>query len=335
MIQSTGSVGWPSRRRLAALSLFCVLPLLLALMFFLFAPPLPESLTLARTDLRLATWLSVSWSMAAHDASQVEALADELTALGVDDVYVFISYLKADGSFNRTFDFASEFVAALKGYAPELRALAWIGVPVSLPNAMPASRLHSAQIRRTIADFARFAVADLGFDGVHINAELIADGDQAFLELLAAIREALPAGAFLSATAHPLRLDEMVTIMPYPAVAHHWSAPYFRRVAQHVDQIVLMAYDSGLVFPRDYLNWARFQAARSQQALGGISAELIIGASVSEEWTISHQTQAESLSLFIAGLEAGLTGRLDGIALYPYWELDKREAQLIARARDR
>ncbi len=335
MIPSIRFVRLPSRRRLAMLSLVCALLLLPAVAVFLFAPSVPERLTLARTDLRLAAWLSVSWSMEAHDASQVEGLAGELKALGVDDVYVFISYLKADGSFNRTYDFASEFAAALKRYAPELRALAWIGVPVSLPGAMPASRLRSAEIRRTIADFARFAATDLGFDGLHINAELIADGDSAFLELLATIREALPAGAFFSATAHPLRLDEMVTVMPYPAVAHHWSTAYFRRVAQHVDQTVLMAYDSGLVFPRDYLHWTRHQASRSQEALGDISAELIIGASVSEEWTISHQTQAESLSLFLAGLKAGLSGRLDGIALYPYWELDRSEMQLIARALNR
>lgn len=320
----------PSRRRLAALGLIGVILLLLAVVVLLFAPPLPENLTLARPDLRLATWLSVSWSLEAQDPVQLEALAGELKALGMDDVYVFISYLKADGSFNPTFDFASELVAALKRHAPELRAFAWIGLPVSLPGAMPASQLRSTETRRTIADFTRFAVADLGFDGVHINAELIADGDGAFLELLAAIGDALPKGAYLSATAHPLRLDERVTSMPYPAVAHHWSAPYLRRAAQHVDQIVLMAYDSGLVFPRDYLHWTRYQVARSQEALSGISAELVIGASVSEEWTISHQTQAETLSLFLAGLKTGLAGRLDGIALYPFWELDKREMQLIA-----
>jgi len=330
MIQSAASVKWFSRPRLAALSLVCVTLLLLSVAVFLFAPPLPESLTLARTDLRLAAWLSVSWSMEAQDPVQVEVLAGELKALGVDDIFVFVSYVKADGSFNQTFDFAAEFVAALKGHAPELRAFAWIGIPVSLPGAMPASQLRSPEIGRTIADFTRFAVTDLGFDGVHINAELIADEDSAFLELLAAIDEALPAGAHLSATAHPLRLDETATVMPYPAVAHHWSAPYLRRAAQHVDQIVLMAYDSGLVFPRDYLHWTRYQVARSQEALGDTSAELIIGASVSEEWTMSHQTQAETLSLFLAGLQAALAERLDGIALYPFWELDKRETQLIA-----
>ena len=322
----------PHRRRLFALSLVCTSLLSLALLVFLFAPPIPEDLTLARSDLRLATWLSVSWSMKPHDPSQLEQLVEELKALQVSDVYVFVSYLKSDGNFNRSFDFASEFAAALKRNAPGLRLLAWIGLPVSIEGAMPASRLNWSEVQRTIADFSRFAVVDLGFDGVHINAELIANGNTAFLDILTAIRGALPKGTFLSATAHPLRLDETVTVMPYPAVDHQWSAPYFRRVAQHVDQIVLMAYDSGLVFPRDYVNWTRYQVERSQEALRDVSAELIIGASVSEEWTLSHQTQAETLSLSLAGLRVSLAERLDGIALYPFWELGENEKKLIARA---
>ena len=161
---------------------------------------------------------------------------------------------------------------------------------------------------------------------------MVADGDEAFLQTIDAIREALPAGALLSATAHPLRLDKPVTLMPYPAVAHHWSAAYLRRVAELTDQIVLMAYDSGLVFPRDYLNWTRFQVERSQAALVDASTELIIGASVSEEFTLSHQTQAETLPLFLVAAQAGMRERLDGIALYPFWELDANEQTLVARA---
>ena len=270
--------------------------------------------------------------MEAHDPVQVERLAEKLTALEMDDVYVFVSYLKLDDSFNATFDYAPEFVGALKQSAPGLRVLAWVGVPVSFDSAELANRLESAVIRRTIADFSRFVVVDLGFDGVHLNAELIADGDAGFLETLAAIREALPAGALFSATAHPLRLDEAVTLMPYPTIQHHWSAPYFRRVAQNVDQLVFMAYDSGLVFPRDYVSWIRYQVARSQDALRDVSTELIIGASVSEEWTVSHQTQAESLTFALAGIKTGLTDRLDGIAIYPFWETDESDFRLIANS---
>ena len=322
----------PHRRRFPLLSLICIVLVALSLVGFLFLPPLPDDLSLERADLRLATWLSVSWSMSPHSRDQIMALAERLQALQVDDVYIYVSYLMSDDTFNPSFDFAPEFVAALKQYAPDLRALAWIGLPVSIEGDQRPNRLAEAEIRRRIADFSRYTVADLGFDGLHLNAELVADGDNWLLKTLAAIRDALPERAFLSATAHPLRLETPVTIMPYPAVAHHWSAAYFQRVAQSVDQIVLMAYDSGLVFPRDYLSWMTYQVARSQAALRNVSTELIVGASLSAEWTTSHQAQAETLSLALAGMKMAMAERLDGIAIYPFWETKESESELIARS---
>ena len=106
------------RRRFVGISLVCLSLLLLALAVFLFAPPLPDDMSLTRADLRLATWLGVSWSMSPHEPAQLEKLAASLNALQVDDVYVFVSYLRSDGSFNKTYDFASEFVAALRRNAP-------------------------------------------------------------------------------------------------------------------------------------------------------------------------------------------------------------------------
>lgn len=321
-------VGALKGRRLCALGLLCILPLL-AIAHYLFNPPFPAGLTLARGDLRLSTWLSVTWSQSPTEPERVRQLAGELEALRVDDVYVYVSYLKLDDTFNPTYDHAPEFVAALRREAPGARLLAWIGVPVAGAVGAPPNRLASTGIRRRIAEFSRFATDGLGFDGVHLNAELVADGDAGFLDTLSAVREALPEGAFLSATAHPLRLAEAVTVMPYPAVAHHWSLPYLRRVAERVDQIVVMAYDSGLLFPRDYLNWMRYQVARGQEALRGVAAELAVGFSVSEEWTLSHQTQAETLSAALGGIAAGLSERLDGIAIYPFWEADAGERQRV------
>ncbi len=142
----------------------------------------------------------------------------------------------------------------------------------------------------------------------------------------------LPHHAILSTTAHTLRLDSARTALPYPVVAHHWSPDYFRKVALASDQIVLMAYDSGLVFPRDYpgwITWITYQAETSKKALNGLPGELIIGLPSSEEWTVSHQTQAETLQIALAGLRTGMGERTDGIAIYPFWETDDAEWRLI------
>ena len=305
---------------------------LIASGLYLFAPALPDDLSLPNSQLRLAAWLGVTWSMDPHDPQQILALAHELKSHGVRDLYVYVSYLKADDTFNRTFDHAEDFVRQMKALVPEMRLLAWIGVPVSqqLANGVTIdNRLALAEIRQTIADFSRFVVSELGFAGVHLNAELVSSGDPMFLLTLQEIRQSLPHHAILSTTANPLRLDSARTALPYPVVAHHWSQEYFRNVAQASDQIVLMAYDSGLVFPRDYLGWISYQAETSQKALNGLPGELIIGLPSSEEWTASHQTQAETLQIAFAGLRSGMGERIDGIAIYPFWETDDAEWRLI------
>ncbi|MCY4018315.1 MAG: hypothetical protein OXG39_02805 [Chloroflexi bacterium] len=320
-------------RQLIRISSLCLAAIVapLIVLAYLFTPPVAE-VKLPRTDLRLGVWIGVTWSMDEHAPDDIRDLANELLARNVKDVYVYVSYLTADDSFNLTYGQAKAFVKEIKRQAPGLRLLAWIGVPVSIKRAdgtTNADRLASARIREGIALFSRFAVEELGFDGVHLNAEMIADGDPAYLQTLEQIRGELPPEAFLSVTAHPLRLVKPVTALPYPVLAHHWAQDYLKQVAQMSDQIVLMAYDSGLPFPRDYLNWVAYQTAASQEALQDVDAELLVGLPTSEEWTPSHQTGAETIRIALNGLRAGISDRLDGIGIYPFWETDAKEWQLI------
>ena len=66
---------------------------------YLFAPALPDDLSLPNSQLRLAAWLGVTWSMDPHDPQQILTLAHELKSHGVRDLYVYVSYLKADDTF--------------------------------------------------------------------------------------------------------------------------------------------------------------------------------------------------------------------------------------------
>lgn len=322
-----------SFRQLIKYLLVCLTAVVIPMtvLLYLYLPPVVD-VQLPRTDLRLAVWMGVTWSMDEHEPGRIRDLAEDLLVREVDDAYVYVSYLRADDRFNRTFEQAETFVAQLKRHAPGLRLLAWIGVPISVnrdDGTFSADRLQSAQIRERIARFSRFVVEELGFDGVHLNAELVANGDPKYLETLHQIRKYLPPEAFLSVTIHPLRLAKPVTAMPYPVLAHHWSPDYLKNVAARADQVVLMAYDSGLVFPRDYLNWVAYQTASSQEALLGVDTELVIGLPASEEWTPSHQRHAETLGNGLVGLRAGISEGVDGIGIYPYWETDAKEWQLI------
>lgn len=311
--------------------LLVVFLLLIGIFAYLFSLPPDDSAPLNR-DLKISAWMGVTWSMDVHPTTEIEQLADDLIRYGVDEIYVYASYLKAGDFFNPTYDHAGEFITNLKQFAPDIQILAWIGVPISITQpdgTFIANRLESPDIRQMIAQFSVMAVEELGFDGIHLNAELIPDGDEAYLLTLEAIREALPEGTFFSTTAHALRLNKQVTASPYPTIVHHASPDYVRDIAEFVDQIAIMTYDSGLSFPRDYRDWMAYQVEMSETALMDHPVEIMIGLPTSEEWTPSHQTQAETVHASVQGFRAGYDGRADGVAIYPYWDTSADEWEII------
>lgn len=302
-----------------------------------FSPPLtiPPAIS---SDILLdrAAWVGVEWVMEPHTDEEIRDFASGLQRDKIQYAFLYTSYLTSDGTFNETFDYAEYFVSLLREAAPEILLLAWIGVPVQgqSTNQAVINRLEDPSVREQIATFAAMTVNNLGFDGIHLNAEPVPENDPAFLETLIAIRNHLPEGSFLSTTAHALRMTSPQTVIPYPEIEHHWSSQYLFDVATLVDQVALMAYDSGLPFPADYRRWLAYQVRESTAALAESNVALLLGIPTSEEWTPSHQTQAETLSEAINGLREGLAvsqfpTALSGIAVYPYWETDETEWQLI------
>jgi hypothetical protein len=326
------------RRRL----LLIITVLFGALLAFHFAPPTERKPPTHQAN-RLAGWFGIEWVMEPLPkvfSPKYRDLAKTLIDNQINDAYFYVSYLKPGDFFNPTFDHAADFVTWIHKVAPDTRILAWIGVPISITQpdgTFVANRLASADIRQKIADFAASLVTDYGFDGVHLNAELAINDDLALIETLKTVRAALPAGAYFSIATHALRPEEIVTWVPYPILAHHWSPEYLLRAAEHVDQIVVMAYDSGLPSPLDYRNWTAYQTKKAAEVLADLPVELLIGVSASAEWTTSHQTQAEYLENAVAGVLQGLREspvQPDGLAVYAAWEMDYQRWLALARQYD-
>lgn len=293
------------------------------------APAIPQSVSLTR-----GAWVGIEWAMEAHTDAEIAAFAAELVTHQIHDAYLYVSYLRPDDVFNPTYDHASAFTRRIRQHAPDIRLWAWVGVPIHImrEDGSRVNRLDDPLIRQSIANFGAFVITDLGFDGLHLNAELAEEADAGYLETLRLIRQTMPTEALFSVTAHALRLDNWVTLTPYPVIPHHWTAEHLLTVATLVDQIALMAYDSGLPFPADYRRWVAYQVEKSAAILQGSGVELVIGLPTSEEWTPSHQTQAEHLSDGLYGLQAGFSERVTGVALYPYWETSAEEWALIQRS---
>ena len=110
-----------------------------------------------------------------------------------------------------------------------------------------------------------------------------------------------------------------------------WSAAYYAEVAQRVDQIAVMTYDSAMPTARLYRWFARRQVVAITRALEGQAVTLYFGVPTSEERTRTHWPRAENMTSGLLGVLDGLQDpraapeAVTGVAIYPYWETDASE----------
>ncbi len=249
------------------------------------------------------------------------ALARNLRQRQIRSVYVFVSYLKPDGTFTPTFAHAAEFVRTLKTASPGLNVQAWLGLPLHYVN------LGNANTRHQIATFCA-DIIPIGFDGVHLDPEPVPDGNAGVLLLLDEIRATVGPTPTLSLAARRIQLLWSGTPLMGPIA---WSAGYYRRVAQRVDQLAVMTYDSSLPLPQLYRLWGRFQVIEITRAIEGFDVDLFFGVPTSEERTLTHWPNAENMTSGLQGVVDGLNDAdarpvaVTGVAIYPYWETDAAE----------
>jgi hypothetical protein len=286
-----------------------------------------------------AAWLGVEWSMEPHSVSEVEALAANLKQQQIATIFVYLSYLKPAGEFNPTYDHAREFIMAFKQVAPEIEVQAWLGVPVRVPPGTPGAAgyvdLADEAVQNKIAEISRLAVQDFGFDGVHLDAEPVVTGDPALLSVLDKMRAVIGAQARLSIAGR-----EITPLLPEADLIVNrwftWRGDYYREVANRVDQIAVMAYDSHAPFRFWYEQWVRHQVINLTNSLRETTAEILIGVPTSEEHSSSHDPAVENMQTGLTGLLAGLNdldaqpGKITGVAIYPYWETTADEWQTYA-----
>jgi hypothetical protein len=269
-----------------------------------------------------AAWIGVEWVNEVHTTNEIKALADDLKQHQIVYVFAYTSYLKDSGVFNPTYAHAADFIRTLKAAQPDLKVLAWIGLPLSYVD------LGNASVRQKVKTFCADVVSQSGFDGLHLDPENIADGDQNVLALLDETRQAIGPHMILSIAtqkAWPVFADAPPSQWIGPIL---WSSGYFREVARRVDQVAVMIYDSGLASPLLYRQWSRFQVIQVSKALAESHIQLFFGVPTSEEETPTHHVSGENITSGLTGIIDGLNDdearpdAVTGVAIYPYWETD-------------
>ncbi|GAC1460523.1 MAG: glycoside hydrolase family 18 protein [Ktedonobacterales bacterium] len=278
-----------------------------------------------------AIWLEHSWAGGPHPADAYDQLAVRLAHEQIRYVFAHVGPLDSTGAIPAELaPNAATLVQQLKMRLPGVRVLAWIGQVERASGAPPDQSvdLADSNVRNTIAlTAARFA-GPLGFDGVHFDIEPMINNNPRFLDLLDETRAALPAGRLLSISAPMWAPNAHAAEWLRTTVGHGaglWTSYYYAAVASHVDQLVVMGYNTalpaGLLYRVDVKQQTQhiLEAVRSARH----PPEVLVGLPTYHENGLWFHDAAENLSNGIAGIVAGLNSDPDdqpfaGIAIYRY-----------------
>lgn len=290
-----------------------------------------------------ALWIGTEWTYDNPSNEDVLAFSRRLREHRIGTVYAWVSWLKPDGRWSGRSDDTNEFadvqasvqafVEQFKLVYPEARLYGWVSVPTDTLG-IPA-RLGEPDVQQAIASFSRRVIDELGFDGVFLNIETVWDGDEDFLAVLRRVRSTLgtqiPISVAVPPDWSPLGVDIPVSSSILPGTA--WAKEYKQGVALLVDEIAVMAYNSGLTSVADYAEWMAYQVRAFSQAIDelGTDTDLVIGIPTYDAELPAHDPAVENIPSALNGIQLGLNAAGDaarlvrGLAIYASWETDDDE----------
>jgi hypothetical protein len=265
-----------------------------------------------------AEWLGHAWVDGRKTQSDVNALAAQLRDTGIRDLLVHAGPFRDDGTLDPGLrPQAGWLISSLHAALPGVRVQAWLGAhPV--PEQL---HLDSASTRASL-QAAVGQVLDDGFDGVHLDFEPVRDGDGDLVSLLRAMHE-------LTKQRHVILSISASHVGPLPGMAAGlallpgqfalWSGAYLHTLAEQVDQVALMAYDTWTLTSATYGGYVRRAVAI---ALAEVPREvaLLIGVPAYHEDNLGHHRDAETVAAAIHGIRLALGAhppqREFGVAIY-------------------
>ncbi|GIH10777.1 hypothetical protein Rhe02_88440 [Rhizocola hellebori] len=252
-----------------------------------------------------ALWLGHAWLDGRKAQADVDSLVAQLRTTGVHDLLVHAGPLELDGALDLgRIPRAQWFTAAIHQALPGVRVQAWLGA-------------HRVPDETPVKD-----VLDLGFDGVHYDFEPVAEGDDRLISLLRKTHEVTRQhGAILSVSA--------IHTEPWPGVAAGmnlipgqlalWSTAYLGRVAQEVDQIAVMSYDTALPTEAAYAGYLKRVTENALRVVPPRVA-LLMGVPAYHDERFLRYDRAETMAAAVHGIRLALGStppqRDFGVALY-------------------
>jgi hypothetical protein len=288
-----------------------------------------------------AIWLGTQWTYDQPSDDAVSALAARLRDHQISVAYAWVSLLQPNGAWSDTLRLGDvqAFAAQFKAAYPDARLYGWLSVAAQDEDGL--NRLADAGIQQQITDFSRRVTSELGFDGVMLNIVPVLDGDEGFLSLLRRIRVVLGDAAVLAVAVPPDWTPDDPSVPQPPQIAPGtiWRDEYKQRVALLADQMVVMAFNSGLADPEDYTAWVAYQTQVFMQAVTALetNTQVLIGIPSYDTRSPEHDPAVESMAAAAAGIKRAASATeaaslLRGVAIYAEWDTDDGDWDIFRRA---
>ncbi|MDA8372181.1 MAG: glycosyl hydrolase family 18 protein [Nocardiopsaceae bacterium] len=190
-----------------------------------------------------ALWMGHAWVDGRNGADELAELAPRIISGEISDVYVHVGPLELDGTLKASkYAEADEFLRMFRDELPDVRVSAWVGQRVEAGELDLSDEASRERVVEGASD-----VAAAGFDGVHYNFEPVPNNDPGLISLLEETREALPDDALLSTAVPQIEpLGGLAFPLTLIGAPKYWSSGYLGRVAELVDQVAVMSYDTAM-----------------------------------------------------------------------------------------
>jgi len=280
-----------------------------------------------------AIWIGTQWTYDNPDDAALTALVQKLRDHQVGVVYAWVSLLQSNNAWSDTdkLDSVKAFVQRFKKLYPESHLYGWLSIDAQ-PVDSNTARLADASMQQIVADFSQRMTAEFKFDGVMLNVVPVFNKDENYLEVLRKVHSSIGENASLAVAVPPdwTPTDVSIPMPPHIEPGTFWDEDYKQRVALIADQVVVTAYNSGIVASADYSAWMAYQVKTFSSALAGLqtaagipaSTDLLIGVPAYNTQALTHDTNVENIPSAVAGIRTGLADSKDtakyvkGIAIY-------------------
>ncbi|GAA4888159.1 hypothetical protein [Streptomonospora salina] len=251
-----------------------------------------------------ALWMGHAWVDGRSGEAELEQLKPRIEQGGISDVYVHVGPLGFDGRLDPAKHPELEgFLRMFRSELPDVRVSAWVGQRVEKGEL----DLGEEAVRERVVE-ASERLVESGVDGVHYNFEPVPNNDPGLIALLESARDRLPGETLLSSS--------VPTVEPLAGVAFtlglalskdpFWSAGYLGRVAEHLDQVAVMSYDTGM--PTEGL-YGGFVVRQTQVAMDAVPEDvhLLMGVPAYADDHAVRNPEAETTAAALRGVRLGLS----------------------------